>query len=1053
MKKIFISILLILAIMLSVVFGTAINVGAINTEESVGTETTHMSNGFIYQVYSESAMITGYTGTSKSVTIPAKLDGYPVRYVGDNTPNTGEGFPLTGIENITSVTIGNNVIGISGAAFKKATKLKTLSIKDSVSEIHWAAFKGCSSLNTINISSHIKYMGAGVFDNTAWLNAQPNGVVYVGNFAYTYKGTMPSNYTLNIKNGTYGIVPLAFYKCNNLKSINLPSSLCCIGRDAFEGTSWYNSKSNGSVYAGKVLYKYKGTVPDKVVLNNDTVGIAENAFWEFSNSKVGLKVLSVPDTLKAIGAQAFVNCDSLRKLYIPANVEYIGDMAYGKSYQYKFIPGQGQYQIYGSSGSVAELFANNNDIPFSNRINEYKAYEGLPAPKLKSAVSTSNGIKITWGKVQYAEKYRVFYKGSNGSWKRLGDTVNTSFVDDDVKSGSTYTYTVRPINSAGDVYTGSFDSKGISATYNPPMLATPQITGFESTSDGVKIKWNRVSNAYGYRVFYKGRNGWKGMGNTTETFFVDTDVSDEVTYTYTVRCIDKSGNFVSDYNNNGWNYTYLMPQLSTPQITKFESTAEGVKITWNKVSGAYGYRVFYLGRDGWKGMGNTTGNTFVDDDVRDGGTYTYTVRCIGQSGNFTSRYNTNGWKYTYVKPQLATPQITKFESTFDGVKITWNKVANAYGYRVFYLGRDGWKSMGNTTGNTFVDDDVRDGGTYTYTVRCINANGDFVSRYNTNGWKYTYRVPWLTTPQINSLKSTDNGVEIKWNKVSGAAQYRVFYKGANGSRKRLATTVATSFTDDDVRSGSTYTYTVRCVDASGEIYTSLYDNAGKSIKYVNAKADYIDKLMDTIDSWSFEDYRGMVAQSGFTFMDLDFDGVNEFIVQREGGTMRNFDAVVYTYKNGKVVKVPANEEFIQNNNFQYFYNTSTKKYLIVGTAVCAEGTVNNRKIYNYSLTYANNRITSDYYSACFVNVAWRSPSGKDEYHYYNGADGYYKGIGNHKEITEVQYNTINSNKLKNCVDCNMKRKFVIQYEWNPLSKAEKRRQMLDAYNAFTYTKH
>ena len=677
----------------------------------------------------------------------------------------------------------------------------------------------------------------------------------------------------------------------------------------------------------------------------------------------------------------------------------------------------------------------------------------LSAPKLKSAVSTSNGIKITWDKVQYAEKYRVFYKGSNGSWKRLGDTANTSFVDDDVKSGSTYTYTVRPINSVGDVYTGAFDSKGISATYNPPMLAVPQITGFESTSDGVKIKWNRVSNAYGYRVFYKGRNGWKGMGNTSETFFIDTDVNDEVTYTYTVRCIDKSGNFVSDYNNNGWQYTYLKPQLATPQITKFESTAEGVKITWNKVSGAYGYRVFYLGRDGWKGMGNTTGNTFVDDDVRDGGTYTYTVRCIGQSGNFTSRYNTNGWKYTYVKPQLATPQITKFESTFDGVKITWNKVANAYGYRVFYLGRDGWKSMGNTTGNTFVDDDVRDGGTYTYTVRCINANGDFVSRYNTNGWKYTYRVPWLTTPQINSLKSTDNGVEIKWNKVSGAAQYRVFYKGANGSWKRLATTAATSFTDDDVRSGSTYTYTVRCVDASGEIYTSLYDNAGKSIKYVNAKADYIDKLMDTVDSWSYSDMIKNGAQSGFTFMDLDFDGVNEFIVQRAGGTMLNHDAVVYTYKNGKVVKVPANEEFIQNNNFQYFYNTSTKKYLIVGTAVCAEGTVNNRKIYNYSLTYANNRITSDYYSACFVNVAWRSPSGKDEYHYYNGADGYYKGIGNHKEITEVQYNTINSNKLKNCVDCNMKRKFVIQYEWNPLSKAEKRRQMLDAYNAFTYTKH
>ena len=464
-------------------------------------------------------------------------------------------------------------------------------------------------------------------------------------------------------------------------------------------------------------------------------------------------------------------------------------------------------------------------------------------------------------------------------------------------------------------------------------------------------------------------------------------------------------------------------------------------------------------------MGNTTGNTFVDDDVRDGGTYTYTVRCIGQSGNFTSRYNTNGWKYTYVKPQLATPQITKFESTFDGVKITWNKVANAYGYRVFYLGRDGWKSMGNTTGNIFVDDDVRDGGTYTYTVRCINANGDFVrvrcinangdfvSRYNTNGWKYTYRVPWLTTPQINSLKSTDNGVEIKWNKVSGAAQYRVFYKGANGSWKRLATTVATSFTDDDVRSGSTYTYTVRCVDASGEIYTSLYDNAGKSIKYVNAKADYIDKLMDTVDSWSYSDMIKNGAQSGFTFMDLDFDGVNEFIVQRAGGTMLNHDAVVYTYKNGKVTKVPSNEEFIQNMKLDYYYNTSTKKYYIFGEAIRAEGTMNNRSLLNYTLTYANNRITTEYYSAYWLNIAARSPSGRDEYHYYDGADGYRPGIGNQKEITEAQYNRINSDKLKNCVNCNMKRRFVLQYEWNPLSKAEKRRQMLDAYNAFSYTKH
>ena len=105
------------------------------------------------------------------------------------------------------------------------------------------------------------------------------------------------------------------------------------------------------------------------------------------------------------------------------------------------------------------------------------------------------------------------------------------------------------------------------------------------------------------------------------------------------------------------------------------------------------------------------------EDVRVGGTYTYTVRCVDQNGKFTSGYNDNGWTYTYQPKQLDTPQITKFESPDQGVKITWNAINGAYGYRVFYKGSSGWKGMDNVTTNTYVDEDVRVGGTYTYTVR------------------------------------------------------------------------------------------------------------------------------------------------------------------------------------------------------------------------------------------------------------------------------------------------------------------------------------------------
>ena len=215
--------------------------------------------------------------------------------------------------------------------------------------------------------------------------------------------------------------------------------------------------------------------------------------------------------------------------------------------------------------------------------------------------------------------------------KRIGTATITVTSSNDIRQW----YTVRVTDGIGVSY------------IEPKVYITPQVTGLESTKEGVKITWNQVDGAYGYRVFYKGSAGWKGMDNVTGTSYVDTDVRSGGTYTYTVRCIDRNGNFISGYNDAGWIYTYQPPQLDMPQVTKLESTAQGVKITWNKVDGAYGYRVFYQGSAGWKGMDNVTGTSYVDTDVRSGGTYTYTVRCIDRNGNFISDYNHTGWKYIY----------------------------------------------------------------------------------------------------------------------------------------------------------------------------------------------------------------------------------------------------------------------------------------------------------------------------------------------------------------------------------------------------------------------
>lgn len=267
--------------------------------------------------------------------------------------------------------------------------------------------------------------------------------------------------------------------------------------------------------------------------------------------------------------------------------------------------------------------------------------------------------------------------------------------------------------------------------------------------------------------------------------------------------------------------------LSTPKITGCESLDSGVKISWNSVSGAARYRVYYYGSNGWTNMGSTTSNSFVDTDVVSGGKYLYTVRCVNAANTaFTSDFDRTGYSYTY---NMATPQITSLTSSSAGVKITWGKVTNASRYRVYYKNRYGdWVKMTETTGTTYTDSDVRFGNPYTYTVRCVNSAGRFTSNFNRSGWRY---VHYLATPQITGCESLSNGVKIKWNAVSGAEKYRVYYKNSKGSWTKMGETSGTSFVDDDVRSGAPYTYTVRCINNSLNTFMSDCNTNGYRYTY------------------------------------------------------------------------------------------------------------------------------------------------------------------------------------------------------------------------------
>ena len=185
------------------------------------------------------------------------------------------------------------------------------------------------------------------------VNGEDAIVTYESLFSHAYSGdvTIPETVTWNDtvrtvtaigNNAFYGCTGLtgitipgtitsigsaAFYGCSKLDDICIPRSVTAIGSSAFSGTAWYDNHPDGLVYAGHVIYKYKGVMPEgtSVIINYGTFGIAGSAFGDC----YGLTSVSIPNTVTHIGNSAFYDCRGLTIVIIPASVTTIENWAFG----------------------------------------------------------------------------------------------------------------------------------------------------------------------------------------------------------------------------------------------------------------------------------------------------------------------------------------------------------------------------------------------------------------------------------------------------------------------------------------------------------------------------------------------------------------------------------------------------------------------------------------------------------------------------------------------------------------------------------------------------
>ena len=188
---------------------------------------------------------------------------------------------------------------------------------------------------------------------------------------------------------------------------------------------------------------------------------------------------------------------------------------------------------------------------------------------------------------------------------------------------------------------------------------------------------------------------------------------------------------------------------------------------------------------------------------------------------------------TPEKPvKLSAPKLGKVVSVnYNSVKVTWGKVKNADGYRVYMKENGKWKTLAKVDSTSYVCKGLKTGKKYTFTVTAYKktSNGVVLSAYNKKGISGT---PKLGTPVLKSVKRSGSGVIFTWNKTAGANGYVVYRKVNNGEWRAVAkVTKGTTYKDTTAKKGAKYTYTVRALRKSGttNVYSD-YNAKGISVK-------------------------------------------------------------------------------------------------------------------------------------------------------------------------------------------------------------------------------
>ena len=327
-------------------------------------------------------------------------------------------------------------------------------------------------------------------------------------------------------------------------------------------------------------------------------------------------------------------------------------------------------------------------------------------------------VKITENKTSYAygssfkrEKVKVTYQDVV-SKELLAQTISMygDLPSTKAKIGS-YKRTIK----FGDVST--------SYTYKV-VCSKPEIKSVKSKSSSKQVvEWSKSNGAKGYYVYRATSKDGKytKIGSTTSTTFTSTGLKALTNYYYKVRAYYKTGD--STYDSSSSSPVGAKTKLATPKISSVTPKSSSKQtITWDKVSGAKGYYVYYsTSKDGsYTKIATTSKTSYTKTGLKANKVYYYKVKAYYDTAKST--YDSSYSSVASGRTKLSTPSGVKATAGKKKITVSWNSVSGAKSYNVYRAtSKNGEYTKITTVKSTkYTNSGLSSKKTYYYKIRAVS---------------------------------------------------------------------------------------------------------------------------------------------------------------------------------------------------------------------------------------------------------------------------------------------------------------------------------------------